>query len=89
MSSDILLKPKLWRVLDHDQELEEELPKSLGISRLLGRILVNRGITNLADAKRFLQPSMDDLHDPYLLDGMDLAVSRTRQAIDGNEPIMV
>ena len=89
MQSVATLNPKIWSILRSDTTIEEELSRSLPVSRTIARILVNRGIHNLTDAKRFLEPSLDHLHNPSLMDGVDWAVERTRQAIDQKQKIMV
>ena len=61
----------------------------LGISRVVARLLVNRGITDIDRAASFLNPSLEDLHDPYLLPDMDRAVNRIEKAIDCREPIVI
>jgi len=52
-------------------------------------VLCARGFRDPASARRFLEPSLDDLHDPYLLKGMPEAVARLRRAIDAKEPILL
>ena len=55
----------------------------------LHALLVQRGVASEEDARRFLNPSPDHLHDPYLLNDMAIAVSRIRKAIENREPICV
>jgi len=52
-------------------------------------MLVQRGIENFEDAKKFFRPSLDDLHDPFLMKDMDLAIDRIEKAIASEENIMV
>jgi single-stranded-DNA-specific exonuclease len=61
----------------------------LGISRVAARLLVNRGITDIGQAASFLNPSLESLHDPYLLPDMDKAVKRIENAIALREPIVI
>ena len=89
MSSDSVLKPKIWRVNQVDAALEAEFIRSLPVSPTLCRILLNRGITTVAEAEHLLRPGLDALYEPSLLDGLDRGVIRTRQALDRNEKIMV
>jgi len=72
-----------------DPVIAEELAKSLGIDMVLTTILVQRGIENFDAAKHFFRPSLTDLHDPFLMKDMDLAVKRISHAISQNENIMV
>lgn len=53
---------------------------------LVDQLLINRGI-DLKDRKRFLNPRYEDLHDPFLLNGMKKAVARILQAIENQETI--
>jgi len=74
---------------NHDANPSATLSGLLPVSPILCRILENRGIHTLTDAKLFLEPNLEDLHDPSLLDGLDWAIDRTRQAISRGEKIMV
>jgi len=89
MTSDSVLKPKVWRILRAGADLQEEFARSLPVSPTLCRILLNRGISSLSQAERFLKPDLDDLYDPSLLEGMDKAVARTKYALEQREKIMV
>jgi single-stranded-DNA-specific exonuclease len=65
------------------------LKKELDISTVTARLLVNRGITRIDEAKSFLYPSLDQLHDPFLLSDMDKAVQRLEKAIVDKEAIVI
>lgn len=65
------------------------LAKELGIHPALGRILLRRGISTVAEAKRFFRPQLSDLYDPFLMDDMQVAVDRLNQALGRKERIMV
>jgi single-stranded-DNA-specific exonuclease len=65
------------------------LADELHISHTLASILVRRGITTREQAHIFFRPTMDDLHDPYLMDGMKLAVERIIGAVQSGEQITV
>ncbi|HZK35083.1 MAG TPA: single-stranded-DNA-specific exonuclease RecJ [Bacillota bacterium] len=65
------------------------LKYELDISEVTARLLVNRGISLPNKAKVFLNPSIDQLHDPYMLNGMDRTVVRIRTAIENDEKIIV
>ncbi|GGZ75777.1 single-stranded-DNA-specific exonuclease RecJ [Algibacter mikhailovii] len=67
----------------------EALQKALQIDTVLAALLVQRGIENYEEAKKFFRPSLDDLHDPFLMKDMDSAVNRIEQAIANNEQILV
>ncbi|MFK5879919.1 MAG: single-stranded-DNA-specific exonuclease RecJ [Flavobacteriaceae bacterium] len=65
------------------------LSKSLGVDILISKLLVQRGIETFENAKHFFRPSLDSLHDPYLMKDMDVAVTRIEKAIANNENILV
>ena len=67
----------------------EELSKETGINPILCRLLLDRGVTTADEAKRFFRPSLTELHDPFLMDGMDEAVERINQALGRKERILV
>ena len=67
----------------------KRLIDELGISPVLAEILVRRGILTKDMARPYFRPTLDDLHDPYLMDGMDIAVNRIIQAVTANEQLMV
>jgi single-stranded-DNA-specific exonuclease len=60
-----------------------------GIGPVAARVLLGRGIFESAAARRFLHPTLDDLHDPLLMRGMREAVDRLRRAIAGGEKILI
>ena len=67
----------------------EELTRTFGISPLIAGLLVARGVTSPDDARHFLNPSLDDLHDPHCFRQMDAAVARIRRALRENEKVLV
>ena len=67
----------------------EELSNALKVDGLVAQLLIQRGITNYVDAKKFFRPELSDLHDPFLMKDMDLAVARIEKAITNNENILV
>ncbi len=78
---------KNWVIKD---EISVEDKNSLGdYSDMLKHLLRHRGITNLTDAEKFLNPVYADLHDPFLILNMDKAVSRVLAAINNGEKIVV
>jgi single-stranded-DNA-specific exonuclease len=78
-----------WQVAADDPRLGAVLARGLGISLLLARLLVNRGVRDLPAGQRFLQPSLDGLHDPALLPGLPAAVDRLRRALRQGERIII
>lgn len=66
-----------------------KIAKKAGLGPEVARLLFERGIQNEKSLKKFLEPSLEDLHDPYLLHDMDKAVERIRQAIEEGENILI
>lgn len=77
------LKPK------PNQDTVKNLSKALQVESSIASLLVQRGIESFEQAKYFFRPSLDDLHDPFLMKDMDKAVSRIEFAIANEENIMV
>ena len=65
------------------------LARELGIHAPAARVLWSRGYRSVQDAQRFLQPRLEDLHDPFLLRDMDRAAARLREAIARKEKILL
>ena len=65
------------------------LALELEVSPLLGRLLVLRGITDPEAADHFLNPRLDQLHNPFLMAGMDTAVARLKRAVAQQEKILI
>ena len=66
-----------------------KIAKKAGLGPEVARLLFERGIQDQESLKKFLEPSLEDLHDPYLLHDMDKAVARIRQAIEEGENILI
>ena len=67
----------------------ELLSEEIGISPVLCRLLRKRGVRTAAEAKKFFRPSLLDLHDPFLMDGMAAAIKRINKALGRKERILV
>lgn len=80
---------KIWNIKPPDAELEAKLASSLPVSKILARILINRGITDIDDANMFLNGDISSSFDPYLLNDMDKAVMRIKMALDRKEKILI
>lgn len=72
-----------------DPSKVDRLSAEVGIDKVLAGLLVKRGVETFEDARAFFRPSLDDLHDPFLLAGMDDAVERLHRAITEKEKILV
>ena len=77
------LKPK------PEEEKINELATALQVSKTIATLLLQRGISSFEEARQFFRPSLNDLHDPYLMKDMDKAVARLEQAITNEENILV
>jgi single-stranded-DNA-specific exonuclease len=80
---------KIWKILNTISNEAEQLAEELGISSLLGQLLLNRGITALDTAERFLLPDLGHLHDPFLFTGMEQAVKRIHRAVANQECVLI
>ena len=67
----------------------EALSKSININPHLSTILLQRGISDFDSARKFFRPSLDQLHDPFLMKDMHRAVERLKRAIDQQEKILI
>ncbi len=72
-----------------EQETQQQLEHELKISSAAARMLVVRGIQTADEARAFVRPSLDMLHDPFLMKDMDKAVERLHQAITQGEKILI
>ena len=80
---------KKWLVREPDQVSAAELAAALGVSSIVAGLLVARGHRTPDSARAFLKPSLDQLHDPFLMHGMSDAVKRLLHAIDNQEPVLI
>jgi single-stranded-DNA-specific exonuclease len=78
-----------WKYLTPDPAAVEKLSAEARLSPLLAHLLVLRGITTAADGARFLSPTLEQLHSPYLMRGMKAAVERLSFAIINREQILI
>lgn len=81
--------PRIVQRRKETNPLEETWREELGISRAIARLLFNRGIETTEEARRFLNPSFEDLHDPFLMNDMDLAVDAILLAIHEKKKIRI
>lgn len=80
---------KIKKLTAEEQTAAERLSNELEISVVAGRLLAGRGIRTAAEARAYIRPSLDSLHDPFLMRDMSAAVDRLCCAIDRHERIMV
>ncbi len=77
------LKPK------PSEDKIKHLAQALNVEDFVATLLIQRGIETFEDAKNFFRPSLEHLHDPYLMKDMDKAVARIESAIENQENILV
>lgn len=78
-----------WKFANPDPALVERLQTEAGIGPLLAQLLAIRGITTESEARHFLSPSLELLHSPYLMRGMQAAVERICSAIANHETVLI
>lgn len=80
---------KRWNLISAAPEIVRDLQSALKIHPILCELLVQRGIKDFEEAKKFFRPSLDHLHDPWLMKDMRKAVDRVNIALKENEKILV
>ncbi|HMM79347.1 MAG TPA: single-stranded-DNA-specific exonuclease RecJ [Pyrinomonadaceae bacterium] len=80
---------KKWTIRKHDHERVQQFARELGVQPLIAALLIARGYDTQDKADAFLSPSLEHLHDPFLLKGMREAVDRIQKAARNGEKIMV
>ncbi len=81
--------PPQWIIQPVDSPAINSLVAQLHCPDAIARILISRGISDPKAAQAFLDPTIDDLHDPMLMLGMDVAVARIQHAVRCGEPILI
>jgi len=79
----------IWKIAKPDPECARELARALNIPGILATLLLNRGIQAEESARRFLEPQLSHLHDPFLMCDLELAVDRIQEAIHRSEKILI
>ena len=80
---------RIWAPLPCDDTAIARLSAELNLSPTMARLMCIRGLGELDQARRFLSPSLDDLHDPFALAGMAAAIERILGAIERKERIAI
>jgi single-stranded-DNA-specific exonuclease len=78
-----------WRIHEPREEIRSRLVDELGIHPVVAQILINRQIRNPDEARRYLYPSLKDLHNPFLMKDMQKGVDRVIRSIDHGEKVAV
>ena len=77
-----------WHLRHSDTSDIERLKREAGLSPVIARLLVGRGITTAEQAQQFLAPSLSHLHSPYLMARLRAALERLRAAIERGETVL-
>jgi len=80
---------KKWEYAEVDEQKVEEIAFKYNVSKIIARVLLNRGIMEDSQIDSFLHPNIDKLYDPYLFNDMDIAVDRVLKCIDNHEKITI
>ncbi len=78
-----------WVLRNAEPELVQRLALELALPPSVARLLAVRGIRTSEEARKFLSPSLQDLHSPYLMTGLRIAVERLRAAIERGETVLI
>lgn len=90
MGENMKVTNKAW-VYSNKQEQTQinKMANDLNITKTSAKLLLNRGIYDINDAKKFLAPKLEDLYNPFRLKDMEKAVKRIRYAIDKREAVWI
>lgn len=80
---------KVWKFKPYDEEVVQKIQEDLKINRAFCRLLAQRGIQDYESARQFFRPDINQLHDPFLMKGMYIAVDCIDQYIRAGKKIMV
>ena len=72
-----------------DENVVENLARTINVPETIAKILVGRGIETFESAREFFRPNLAYLHDPFLMDGMEKAVIRSLRALEDGEHIAI
>jgi single-stranded-DNA-specific exonuclease len=81
---------KKWKINSGDPTGDSDnLQSSLHVDRIVAHLLRLRNVLNYDDAKTFFRPDLSQLHDPFLMKNMDVAIARINKAISKNEKVLI
>ncbi|MBQ6069756.1 MAG: single-stranded-DNA-specific exonuclease RecJ [Bacteroidales bacterium] len=84
------MKSKRWILKEgYDKELVRKLSEEIGVDEIIATLLVERGISTFEEARCFFRPSLDQLHDPFMMKDMELAIARINEAVRRRERILI
>lgn len=80
---------KKWEYYESNEELINEISEKFNINKIIAKILLNRGITDIEKIKVFLEPNRSNFYDPYLINDMEIAINRIIKAIENKEKVII
>ncbi len=80
---------KKWVLYPVHDALRDQISRKFELSRVVAQILINRGLDSIDKVDKFLNITLNDLRDPFLLDGLNSAVDRIMQAIKNKETVLI
>lgn len=83
------MNERLWKIKEQPENQVAALSKALRVPSFVARLLINRGLSDPADALAFLRTDESAMHDPFLMRDMDRAVARISRAVRAGEKIVV
>ena len=78
-----------WKIKQPSEDHVASLKKEFNTSEIIAKVLANRGIESLKSSHDFFNPSNDQLHDPFMMKNMDIAVDRISKNIQNQKPILI
>lgn len=80
---------KQWNIKKADKDVSDHLQTALNVDRIVACLLQLRKVTNFEDARIFFRPDLEQLHDPFLMKNMRVAIDRINTAIQNNEKVLI
>ncbi len=80
---------RIWEMQEYNEAVAKEIHRHLGVSMATARLIAQRGIIGVDEARDFLNAGLDSLTDPMAMRGMAAAVDRIRRAIASQEKVVI
>ena len=78
-----------WKIKQPSEDHVASIKKEFNTSEIIAKVLANRGIESLKSSHNFFNPSNDQLHNPFMMKNMDIAVDRISKNIQNQKPILI
>ena len=78
-----------WKIKQPSEDHVASIKKEFNTSEIIAKVLANRGIESLKSSHNFFNPSNDQLHNPFMMKNMDVAVDRISKNIQNQKPILI